>query len=73
MATNLKMGAMDSDLGIEKVKAELERAYERLRSLPPGDDTDQLLVEIERLERDLLDRYASYVAKRDSTRPPKKS
>lgn len=65
------MLAMESASCIETIKAELERAYARLRSLPPGNDADPILVDIERLERELLERYASYVAKRDST-PPKK-
>lgn len=59
--------------GIEPIKAELERAYASLKSLPPGDDTEPLLLEIERLERELLDRYAAFVEKRDSTLPPKSS
>ena len=57
---------------IEPIKAELERAYARLKSIPPGEDTAEVLGEIEGLERALLDRYASHVEKRDSTMPPKK-
>jgi len=56
---------------IEPIKAELERAYARLKSTPPGDDTAAVLGEIEGLERALLDRYTAYVEQRDSTMPPK--
>lgn len=63
---------MESASCIEVIKAELERAYALLRSLPPGNDGNLILAEIERLERELLERYASYVAERDSA-PPKKA
>lgn len=63
---------MDGDPNIEPIKTELERAYARLRSIPPGDEAAQLLLEIERLERELLNRYTTYVEKRDSTLPPPK-
>jgi len=63
---------MESFFCIEALKAELERAYQALRSLPPGDDSERMLLEIERLERELLESYTSYVSKRDST-PPKKT
>lgn len=63
------MLVMESASGIETIRAELERAYARLRTLPPGGYSDTILADIERLERELLDHYASYVAKRDSTPP----
>jgi len=63
---------VDSDRYIEPVKRMLQEAYARLRSMPPGEDTDPILQEIAQLERQLLDRYATYVEKRDSTLPPKK-
>ena len=65
------MLAMESASCIETIKAELERAYARLRSLPLGNASDPIVAEIERLERELLERYASYVAKRDSAPPDK--
>ena len=62
---------MDVSIDTEPIKAELEKAYARLKSMPPGDDSAELLHEIEWLERELLDRYAAYVEKRDSTLPQK--
>lgn len=63
---------MDSGIDIEPIKAELELAYQRLKGMPHGDDSSALLEEIERLERALLDRHASYVEQRDSTLPPRR-
>lgn len=63
---------MDSGIDIEPIKAELQRAYARLKAMAAGDDSARVLEEIERLERELLDRYAAYVEKRDSTLPPKR-
>jgi hypothetical protein len=64
---------MDSGIEIEPVKAELERAYARLKAMAPGEESSELLREIERLERELLEHYTAYVEKRDSTVPPKSS
>lgn len=74
LATAVSMiirSAVDSEL--EPLKQELERAYARLKAMSPGDDASEaVLLEIERLERQLLDRYTEYVEKRDSTLPPKR-
>jgi hypothetical protein len=64
---------VDSGLDIEPIKAELERAYARLKAMAPGEESGELLLEIERLERELLENYTAYVEKRDSTVPPKRS
>jgi len=63
--------ALDSDIDIEPIKQKLERAYARLKSMPSGDDSAEVLQELEQLERELLDRHAAYVEKRDSSLPPK--
>ncbi len=63
---------MDRNPNIEPIQAELVKAYERLKSIPPGDETaEQLLAEITRLERELIDRYSEYIEERDSTLPEK--
>jgi hypothetical protein len=62
---------VDSGIELSPIKQELERAYARLRSLPPGADSTAIMGEIERLERELLTRYTTYVEARDSTLPPK--
>ena len=62
---------MDSGIDLAPIKQELERAYARLRSLPLGMDSTATMEEIERLERELLTRYTTYVTERDSTLPPK--
>lgn len=63
---------MDAGIDIEPIKAELERAYQRLKGIPPGEDSSAALEEIERLERKLLERYTTYVDERDSTVPPRR-
>jgi len=69
--TVLRNPAVDSGIDIAPIKHQLERAYARLSALPPGEDSTATLEEIERLERELLTRYTTYVEARDSTLPPK--
>jgi len=59
--------------GVETIKEQLEKAYARLKTLPAGDDTAAVVQEIDRLERELLRRYTTYVEQRDSTVPPLKA
>jgi hypothetical protein len=61
---------MEAELDIEPIKAELERAYARLRSIRAGEDSTGALEQIERLERELLTRHIAFVEERDSTLPP---
>ena len=63
---------VDSGIDIEPIKQKLARAYARLSSLPPGEDSTATMEEVERLERELLERYTAYVEERDSTLPPRK-
>jgi hypothetical protein len=63
---------VDSSIDVAPIKQELERAYARLRSLPAGADSTASMEEIERLERELLTRYTTYVEERDSTLPPRR-
>jgi len=62
--------SVDPGIDIEPIKLELERVFARLSSWPPGEDSTATLEE--RLER-VLDRYAAFVEKRDSTLPPKRT
>jgi hypothetical protein len=62
---------VDSGIDIAPIKQKLEHAYARLKALPRGADSTAIMEEIEQLERELLNRYTTYVDERDSTLPPK--